>query len=115
LDDVSRGCFLDIGEHAIDPAAGLRGIAIAVGDAEPLRAPTTGREISQRGFVVEEALRELGDVTAARSDPRRFASRLHGRQNQAGQSADDRDNDQEFDERKPAVLMTGWAGLGYHW
>jgi hypothetical protein len=47
---------------------------------------------------------ELLEVVDAVGSPRRLTGRLHGRQQQSRQHADDGDDDQQFHERKRAAL-----------
>ena len=50
------------------------------------------------GLVVEAAQGELLEVVLALRDPRRLAGRLHRRQQQRDQDADDRDDHQKLDQ-----------------
>jgi hypothetical protein len=51
---------------------------------------------------MEHCLGELADVIAAGRYPGRLPCGLHGREKQARERADDRDDDQEFDEGEGA-------------
>jgi hypothetical protein len=50
--------------------------------------------------VIEDGERQLLDVVLTGAPPSRFAGRLHGRQEQADERADDGDHNEQFDERE---------------
>ena len=53
-------------------------------------------------LVIQARQGELLDVVGALGHPRRLAGRLHRRQQQRNQDADDRNDDQKLDECKTA-------------
>ena len=50
--------------------------------------------------MIQDRERQLLDVVLAGAPPSRFAGRLHRRQEQADERADDGDHNQKFDERE---------------
>jgi hypothetical protein len=65
---------------------------------------TVGNRLGRR-FVIHERQADLLEVIAALHASRRFASRLHGREQQSDQNTNDGDNNQQFDESKAARLF----------
>ena len=74
---------------------------VRVADAPRLRR----RHRVVRVVIVLNAEAPLLEVVRALHTTRRFASRLDGRKKQTDQNTDDRDNDQQFDERKAASFF----------
>ena len=68
------------------------------GDSEPAGAPAAGRKEAIGGLVVDEAFGELDEVISARIEPCGLTRALHSGQDQPRERADDRYDDQEFDE-----------------
>ena len=58
---------------------------------------------------------DLPQIVLALRPPRRFARRLHGRQQHRHQHADDRDDDQQFDEREAASRDTRDVEYRHAW
>ena len=54
-----------------------------------------------RALVIVERQRDLPEVIGATGPPGRLAGRLHRRQEQADERADDGDHHEEFDQREP--------------
>jgi len=54
---------------------------------------------------------DLLQVVCALDPAGRLSSRLHGRQQQGDQDADDRDHDQQLDQGEPTRLITVVAGV----
>jgi hypothetical protein len=69
-----------------------------------MTAPAAGRKPPGRRLEVQGRQRKLLEVVPALRHPRRFSRRLDGWEQQGDQDADDRDNHQEFNQRKTATL-----------
>ena len=54
-------------------------------------------------LVLQKAERDLFQMIQALGSPCRLAGRLHGRQQQGNQDADDRNDDQQFHQRKSTL------------
>ena len=96
------------------PAAGLPLVEAAVGIAGPAQPqPPVGRKPCML-LVIEAAQRELFEVVLALQLPRRLPCRLHRRQQQRNQNADDRNHDQKLHERKAVGILDGgwWMWMG---
>src|SRR5262249_44974317 len=60
------------------------------------------REVANQVMMVMERDADLFEVVGARGPVRRLAYLLHGGQEQSDQDADDGNDDQQFDQGKPA-------------
>ena len=60
--------------------------------------------------VVLKRQPELLEVVLALHPPGRFAGSLHRRQEQCHQDADDGDDDEQLNQRKPTAKRTGRGG-----
>ena len=94
--------LLDKGQNVVQPAGRLPLAVAQVGVAGPIGAPTVGRQPFGGAFMVQAAQRKLLHVVGALRHSRRFPRRLHRRQQQGDQNADDRNDHQELDKRKAA-------------
>src|SRR6185312_9923138 len=63
------------------------------------------REIARRRLIILQAKADLLEIVLTLRTSRRFAHFLHGRQQQADQDGDDRDNDQQFDQSESGVQV----------
>ena len=95
---VDRG--IDVIADRVRRAVGHRHHEVAVGIAGPAPAPAAGWEEALLVVVLEAAEGELSHVVAAGDASCRFAGRLHGRQEQGDENADDGDDDEQFNERE---------------
>ena len=68
------------------------------GKVPSIRVPA--RECPHGTFEVEATERQLLEVVCTLGTPRRLAGRLHGRQQERNEDADDGDHHQQFDQRK---------------
>ena len=100
---LKQGQFIDIRQNGIKPTAGLLQSEAAGGVAHPIIRPTAGGKLPVGVLVLEHAQGELFQVVRALHFPRRFAGRLHRRQEQGNQDADDRDDDQQFHQGKTTL------------
>jgi hypothetical protein len=69
--------------------------------------PTPWRDVTVSIVVIVKRQRPLLDMVGTLHSPRRFTSRLNGRQKKGDQNADDRNNDKKFDERKASKAGGG--------
>jgi hypothetical protein len=60
--------------------------------------------------MVDESFGELDEIIAAGVEPTRLTRALHGRQDQARERADDRDDDQHLDEGEGTATNRVSAG-----
>ena len=74
-----------------------RTVRPAVGIARPHIHPAAGRQPFVEAFVMEAPEGQLLEVVFALHLPRRLAGRLHRRQQQSNQDADDRNDHQKLD------------------
>ena len=82
------------------PATRLLAAEAGIGIAAPLLPPAAGREMPLRFHVLLARGGQLPDVVGATGPPAALASRLHGRQEQADECADDGDDDEQLNERE---------------
>ena len=92
--------FFGVVENVVDPRAGLIRSGAAVGVGGPIVSPAAGGQHLAGVGVVEAGERDLLQVVLALRATAGFASRLDCGEEQRDQHADDRDDDEEFDERE---------------
>ena len=71
-----------------------------------------GRKVFFGRRVILESDAELFEIVQALRPPRRFTGALNGRQQKRDQHADNRDDDEQFDERKGGSCRTRRSGHG---
>lgn len=109
---------LDVRQEIEDPAPRLVGGSSTTRLTDPTPAPAIRGKVPDRLVVEVKANVQLPDVVVALQLAGRLARFLHRREHQANQQADNRDNDQEFDERHSATVMIiathrhGWSLCG---
>ena len=107
-------------------------LLVVKGEADVVHAPLCGvsrlrvhdlREIDGRQpagvciGIFGDGQRELLHVVGALVSPARFASRLHGREQQREQDSDNRDHDEQLNQRetaRPAKSRAGWLHRWFH-
>jgi hypothetical protein len=94
------GLLLEVGKDVVNPSTRLASVSSEVHIARPTLSPAARRKPARGALVLEAAQSELLKVVLTLPDPRCFPRRLHRRQQQRGQDADDRDDDQKLDEGK---------------
>ena len=97
--------LLDVRKNIVDPAAGLLPARATVGIANPCPSPAAGRQALVDRVVVVGTQAELFQVINALTAPCRLPRRLHGRQQQCDQYANDGDHDQKFHQRERALHL----------
>jgi hypothetical protein len=84
------------GKDVVDPTGGLAPLVAQVGVASPQESPAAGWKPFHGVLVLKAAQRELLDIVFALHLSRGLARRLHRRQQQGHEDADDRDDDQKL-------------------
>ena len=110
----SRGALLKIGKDA----AMDRPRAVVAREGGARRMEHARRKGALGRLVVVRCQRELTDIVATGTPPRRLAGALHRRQEQADERADDGDHDEQLDEGKAGtnvVRALGHSGRRSKW
>jgi len=95
--------LIQVREDVVDPSPRLADAEAAVGIADPAPTPSSGREMPLGLLVLREGQGDLFQVVLALRPPCAFPGRLHCRQQEGDQDADDRDDHQQFNQGKNRV------------
>ena len=97
---IVQGLLFHVGQNIEDPAARLLAVESPIGISDPILAPAAGRKETLGLFVVQASERKLFEIVGALQTPGRLTRRLHSRQQQRDQDADDRNDHEQFDQGK---------------
>ena len=103
---VIQGLLFDVGQDQHRPVGSERfgqvEKIVLVLARRPPRNARRRREPLKRAFIVGKGQPNLLEIVRALGPPRRFASRLHRRQEQRHQDTDDRDHHEQLHQREAA-------------
>ena len=99
---IVQRLLVQVRQHQQQPVDVLhRCVGVVLRKPAPSVAEARRREPAHRGVIVVQGHAELPGVAEALGPPRSLPGGLDRRQQQRNQDADDRDDHQQFDERKP--------------
>ena len=96
--EVVQRLLLHVGQDVVEEAARLERTVAAGRVAHEFQPPAARGKPVDRLFVVQRGEADLLEVVGALREPGRLAGRLHRRQQQRDQDADDRDDHQQLDQ-----------------